>query len=113
MRAPPVLPKQPLRRDAGAIAQDRAADNIFLDVLEQLQREGAFALVLEQAGSFHPEEPHWYLPLIGVDPIEQGRGCGSALLRVGLSRCDADRLPAYLESTNPKNIPLYERYGFE
>ncbi len=26
---------------------------------------------------------------------------------------DRDRKPAYLESSNPKNIPLYERHGFE
>ena len=25
--------------------------------------------VLEQMGSFHPSEPHWYLPMIGVGPF--------------------------------------------
>jgi ribosomal protein S18 acetylase RimI-like enzyme len=30
-----------------------------------------------------------------------------------LSRCDAEGLPAYLESSNPRNIPLYQRHGFE
>jgi ribosomal protein S18 acetylase RimI-like enzyme len=69
--------------------------------------------VLEQMGSFHPAEPHWYLPLIGVDPAEQGRGCGTALLRRSLMRCDRDGVPAYLESTNPRNISLYERFGFK
>jgi hypothetical protein len=27
-------------------------------------------------------------------------------------RCDEDHLPAYLESSNPRNVPLYERHGF-
>ncbi len=27
--------------------------------------------------------------------------------------CDRDHTLAYLESTNQKNIPLYERHGFE
>ena len=36
--------------------------------------------VLNEMGSYHPPEPHWYLPLIGVDPMYQGRGIGSALL---------------------------------
>ncbi|MGH9960925.1 MAG: GNAT family N-acetyltransferase, partial [Pyrinomonadaceae bacterium] len=27
--------------------------------------------------------------------------------------CDHDQKLAYLESTNPRNIPLYERHGFE
>lgn len=69
--------------------------------------------VLEQMGSYHPSEPHWYLPLIGVDPLHQGKGYGSALLRHALARCDRDHLPAYLESSNPRNIPLYKRHGFE
>ncbi len=30
-----------------------------------------------------------------------------------LARVDAERLPAYLESSNPRNIPFYERHGFE
>lgn len=62
---------------------------------------------------YHPHEPHWYLPLIGVDPAHQGRGLGSLLLKAALRRCDADGVAAYLESSNPKNVPLYERYGFE
>ena len=64
-------------------------------------------------GQFHPQEPHWYLSMIGVDPSRQGQGLGSALLKAGLQRCDADGLPAYLESSSPKNVPLYERHGFE
>jgi GNAT superfamily N-acetyltransferase len=69
--------------------------------------------VFEQMGRYHPQEPCWYLPLIGVDPVRQGRGHGAALLRYALERCDRERLPAYLESSNPRNVPLYERHGFE
>ena len=61
----------------------------------------------------HPREPHWYLPLIGVDPAHQGKGYGDALMANALERCDRDRAPAYLESTNPRNISLYRRHGFE
>jgi len=61
----------------------------------------------------HPrEEPHWYLAIIGVDPARQGSGVGAALLRSRLRRCDQDGLPAYLESSNPKNVPLYQHFGF-
>ena len=69
--------------------------------------------VFEQMGTFHPTEPHWYLPLIGVVPADQGRGCGSTLLRRALGRCDRNGLPAYLEATNPRNASLYERLGFK
>lgn len=69
--------------------------------------------VFEQMGRYHPQEPHWYLPFIGVDPKQQGKGYGAALMQHTLIPCDHDRMLAYLESSNPKNIPLYERYGFE
>jgi ribosomal protein S18 acetylase RimI-like enzyme len=60
----------------------------------------------------HPRRPHFYLPFLGVDPSVQGRGIGSALLHNLLQKCDADTVPAYLETSNPRNIPLYERHGF-
>jgi len=61
----------------------------------------------------HPDESHWYLGLVAVEPARQGRGLGAALLEASLARVDADGLPAYLESTNPRNRTLYERHGFE
>jgi ribosomal protein S18 acetylase RimI-like enzyme len=63
--------------------------------------------------SYHPSEPHWYLPLIGVDPTLRGKGYGSSLMEHALIQCDHDKKPAYLESSNPKNMTLYERHGFE
>ncbi len=69
--------------------------------------------ILESLGGHHPAEPHWYLPMTAVDPVKQRRGHGAALLHHALQRIDGDHLPAYLESTNPANIPLYERHGFE
>ena len=69
--------------------------------------------LVAQMTSFQPAEPHWFLPLIGVDPISRGRGRGSALLQHMLVQCDRDRQLAYLDSTNARNISLYERHGFE
>ncbi len=69
--------------------------------------------ILERLGSFHPSEPHWYLPMIGVDPAYQGKGHGSALLNHALIPCDHEHKFAYLESTNARNIALYKRHGFE
>ena len=37
---------------------------------------------------------------------------GARLLAPVLARCDRDGLPAYLESSNPRNLPFYERHGF-
>ncbi len=61
----------------------------------------------------HPEEPHWYLAVIGSDPGVRGTGYGQVLMRSRLDRVDAEHAPAYLESSNPDNVPYYQRFGFE
>lgn len=48
-----------------------------------------------------------------VDPAHQGIDVGAALMTEALKAVDRDRLIAYLESSNPKNISLYERHGFD
>ena len=61
----------------------------------------------------HPtESSHWYLLGLATRRDRQGQAIGRRLLSFGLARVDADRMPAYLESTNPRNISLYERHGF-
>ena len=59
-----------------------------------------------------PEEPHWYLATIGVDPSRHGRGVGARLIRAGLDAVDRDALPAYLETSTARNAAWYERLGF-
>jgi ribosomal protein S18 acetylase RimI-like enzyme len=76
-------------------------------------RQEDMGRVFAQMDSHHPSEPCWYLPTIGVDPSCQGRGLGSALLQYAIERIDRDGAVAYLESSNARNIPLYQRYGFE
>jgi GNAT superfamily N-acetyltransferase len=61
----------------------------------------------------HPVEPHYYLFLLATRPEWQGRGLGSSLMAPVLERCDRDRVPAYLEATSERNLPLYLRHGFE
>lgn len=68
--------------------------------------------LFEGMAKYHPHEPHWYLPLIAADPNWLGRGLGAALMKHVLARCDKDGVIAYLESSNPRNISLYERHGF-
>lgn len=61
----------------------------------------------------HPRgPPHWYLAVLGTDPIAQGQGLGSAVLRPVLEQCDADGIGAYLESSKERNIDFYARHGF-
>jgi GNAT superfamily N-acetyltransferase len=61
----------------------------------------------------HPDQPHWYLWVLGTDPVHQGKGVGGQLIRPVLDRCDREHMPAYLESSKEKNVPFYERNGFK
>ncbi|MGH9971659.1 MAG: GNAT family N-acetyltransferase [Pyrinomonadaceae bacterium] len=75
-----------------------------------------FNTVCDYVERLHPKEapePHWYLPLLGVDPRRQGQGAGSALLKVILDRADKDRLPAYLWTAKARNVPFYQQHGFQ
>jgi GNAT superfamily N-acetyltransferase len=66
-----------------------------------------------QMHEYHPNEPHWYLPLVGVESFQQNKGYGTVLLNYALQQCDRDHVSAYLESTNPRNVAFYQRHGFE
>src|SRR5687767_12881386 len=81
------------------------------NVSEQIQKD--VIRVFDQMGRYHPSGPHWHLPLMRVDPLEQGKGFGSALMQLGLIQCDRDNKFAYLESSSPRSMPFYERHGFE
>jgi len=91
---------------------EAAIGELMVSTVKESARNDAGRL-MEQMVSYHPKEPHWYLPLIGVDPARQGKGLGGALMRHATEICDREGRLAYLESSNPKNIPLYERHGFE
>ena len=84
----------------------------FGALLEEAGVASRLAPVWEQVGPYEPDEPHWYLRQIGVDPAARGRGLGSALLRAGLDEVDRDGARAYLEATSAGSKSLYERHGF-
>lgn len=69
-------------------------------------------LALAGVEARHPHSDHAYLAAVGVAPGRQGEGLGSTLIAPGLAWADERGLPAYLESSNPRNVPLYERHGF-
>jgi GNAT superfamily N-acetyltransferase len=89
--------------------------NAIVDVLSEsvaAERHDDMFSVLEQMDAAHPKYPHWYLPWLGVDRTRQGTGLGGQLLKHCLAVVDADHLPAFLETPNPRTIPFYERHGF-
>jgi ribosomal protein S18 acetylase RimI-like enzyme len=96
----------------GVETDEEALMTLFHRSLSEQGQSDLFAL-FEQIGRYHPHEPHWYLPFIGVDPAYQRKGYGSALLGHVLRRCDQEGMPAFLEASSLESIPLYQRHGFE
>lgn len=96
----------------GVFPDEEGLGQVLQDHIDAARQEQVFA-ILEQVGAGHPDAPHWYLPAMGVDPIVQGKGVGAALLGTSLNACDTSCPLAYLESTNPTNVPFYQRHGFE
>jgi GNAT superfamily N-acetyltransferase len=96
----------------GVGTDDDALERLMKDTVPEPRRSQVTS-ILDQMSAAHPKEPHWHLAFIGVDPRHQGRGVGAALLRHTLARVDAQHLHAYLESSNPANVSLYRRHGFE
>jgi len=59
------------------------------------------------------DQDFFYLSFLGTHPEHRGRGVGMGLLEANLALVDAERMPAYLESSNPANDARYERLGFK
>lgn len=91
---------------------EEAAFEPFLQFLLGERADEVIAL-FERFDEHHAGlEPHYYLSLWATHRDHAGRGLGTALIHDNLARIDAERMPAYLESTNPANIPRYEALGF-
>jgi GNAT superfamily N-acetyltransferase len=71
-----------------------------------------FVTAMHAMHAVHPDEPHWYLQGLGTDPPRQRQGLASAALQPILDLCDADGVPAYLESTKERNLAFYEHHGW-
>ena len=96
----------------GAHGDDRPLEAVIAETIAQ-ERQAEVTAVFERTEDYRPTEPRWYLLLIGVEALHRNKGCGAALLRHRLGQCDQEHLPAYLWSSNPLNISLYERHGFK
>ncbi len=86
------------------------------DLLGELlgERRSEVSELMNRFGAAHPEgEPHFYLSLLGTHPDHRGKGLGMELLAQNLALIDERRAAAYLESSNARNVPGYERLGFE
>ena len=96
----------------------RPSPGLISLVTQLVLRKGPRPLlrIPQQAALFdrhHPTEPHFHLLFVGCRQANQGQGVGSALIKHGTRVADEQHMPAYLESSNELNVPLYQRHGFE
>ena len=77
---------------------------------ERIEITGALSTAMAE---HRPDEPHWYLGILGTRPDRQGQGLGSQVLHTMLAETDALGLPTFLESSNPRNYGFYQRHGYQ
>jgi ribosomal protein S18 acetylase RimI-like enzyme len=95
-------------------------DEIWGERLAQLltaelgERAGEVLQAMARVFASKPEEEsHFYLFTLGTHPEQQGSGLGARVVEPVLAICDEQGLPAYLESSNERNLSFYRRHGFE
>jgi ribosomal protein S18 acetylase RimI-like enzyme len=81
--------------------------------MTEWQRLWKVSRAIQAVQDAHPHTPHYYLQVLGVDPVHQGKGWSRPLIETGLALADRDNQPAYLETAEESNLSLYHRYGFE
>lgn len=57
-------------------------------------------------------QPCIILDLIAVNPEVHGKGFASKLIKPILFLAQKQKIPVYLETSNPDNIEIYEHFGF-
>lgn len=83
-------------------------------VLRALGASGSGRLLsMAEVEHLHPDEPHYYLAVLGTHPAHQGRGHASSVMAPVFERADREGTGCYLESSREENIAFYLRHGFE
>ncbi|MFX0002797.1 MAG: GNAT family N-acetyltransferase [Candidatus Hodarchaeota archaeon] len=96
-----------IKRRVRKVKKENFSDPLFVE------RYGIFTEVQSYFENKYANFPHWELMIIGVDPIHQGKGYGSKLLRMKLVEIDKQNLSCYLHTENERNVGFYEHFGFE
>lgn len=99
--------------DQSPSATQEPSDRQAVFAQEEAARAAPLRHLIETRRRQHMTGPHWYLPIIGVAPGQQGFGLGSALLGAVKGRAERDGLPCYLDTAQPRNVPFYLHHGFQ
>ena len=76
-------------------------------------RARVFLRVSEALHRHYAPAPHHYLALLTVHPHDQGQGYATRLLQPLLEQADTEAIGVYTETMTPRNVKLYEYFGFQ
>ncbi|MEZ7002263.1 GNAT family N-acetyltransferase [Streptomyces sp. AD55] len=109
--------------DCAAVAvwttpETAGAEDVFAELgprIAELAGDRARASAEAEAAmrQHRPAEPAWFLGSVGVDPARQGQGLGTAVIRPGLRAAEKAGVPAFLETSEERNVRFYQHLGFE
>ena len=85
----------------------------LLGALVGSERQLRLGQAMRALSAAHPSYPYAYLQFLAVAPSHQGRRLGREVVQPGLDAASDARLPAYLETTNRRNLSFYLSMGFE
>jgi GNAT superfamily N-acetyltransferase len=91
--------------------EEGALETLLVDTAGREAAEAILA-IYDRLEAARPDDPHFYLTLLGTHDAHRGKGLGMALVRESLTRIDALGAAAYLESSNPANNARYQSVGF-
>jgi GNAT superfamily N-acetyltransferase len=91
----------------------RAVPHAVSVVLGELPEAITLTRARQRAVRRASQGPKWHLAFLATAPEHRGKGLARALLDRQLRRCDEDGAVTWLETTDPVNPPIYERFGFD
>lgn len=113
-----------LKRDKEAVAIWRNSKNKGFTIRQLLENikflihfglkkvKAIEALEKKLKSGYPKNEPCNYLFILGTSNEGRGKGLSSLLINYILAESDAKEIPTYLETSNIKNIPIYNKKGF-
>lgn len=91
---------------------------LFWDIKFAINVAGSLSIALKASNKesivkqHHPKIPFMHLWFIGVKKRDQGKGLGSKLIEE-IEAENNGKKPIYLETSTERNLPFYQRLGFE
>ncbi len=80
--------------------------------LSEIKRLFNFLTCMDKVHANFNKE-HMYLQALAVTPEKQGQKLASTLLSKLIDDCKKQNIGCYLETGDPKNVTIYQKYGFK